>query len=488
MESTVQQRPITSMFASPRSSPLTAVSKSQIDTAIESYIIDALKPLGTVEQPSFIQLIVVLEPRYQMPARKTIVSHFNKSYNCLVADLKSELSDSPNIAFTHDSWSSLNTQSYGTVTAHFVSKQWALSSKVLETKLFPGSHTAEAISKSLKDTLVQEWGLKIENLIGVTDNAANEKRAFDILNCSRLSYMGHNINLSVKAGLGVSEIDRLVGKGRSLVSYFHKSPLAMDVLLKKHMLLPREAQGHKLIQDVATRWNSTLDMLERLSEQTVAIHATISDPSLVKVKNDLASKLFAYDDQRVVGQMIQLLKPFKNATETLSSEKIPTTPFILPTLIKLNMFLEPKPDDITCVKKMKAEMSKNLAKRLPSEEREICMLSSLLHPKTKQLGFLDAAEKETAKFLLSSTAKNSHSDSGTSGIKTEPEVLTTSTNQVPTPSVDNFTIKREVEVEELEREIFVEPKAKKICTTTDHSQAWLDDIICVANDSVETGT
>ena len=151
------------------------------------------------------------------------------------------------------------------------------------------------------------------------------------------------------------------------------------------------------------------------------------------------------------------------------------------------MFLEHKPDDIACVKKMKAEMSKNLAKRLPSEEREICMLSSLLHPKTKQLGFLDAAEKETAKFLLSSTAKNSHSDSGTSGIKTEPEVLSTSTNQVPTPSVDNFTIKREVEVEELEREIFVGPKAKKICTT-DHSQAWLDDIICVANDSVETGT
>ena len=328
MESTVQQRPITSMFASPRSSPLTAVRKSQIDTAIESYIIDALKPLGTVEQPSFIQLIKVLEPRYQMPARKTILSHFNKSYNCLVADLKSELSDSPNTAFTHDIWSSLNTQSYGTVTVHFVSKQWALSSKVLETKLFPGSHTAEAISKSLKDTLVQEWGLKIENLIGVTDNAANEKRAFDILNCSRLSCMGHNINLSVKADLGVSEIDRLVGKGRSLVSYFHKSPLAMDVLLKKQMLmLPREAQGHKLIQDVATRWKSTLDMLQRLSEQTAAmsIHATISDPSLVKVKNDLASKLFTYDDQRVVDQMIQLLKPFKNATETLQ-KKFPLHP------------------------------------------------------------------------------------------------------------------------------------------------------------------
>ena len=351
------QRPITSMFDSPRSSPLTAVRKSQIDTAIESYIIDALKPLGTVEQPSFIELIRVLEPRYQMPARKTILSHFNKSYNCLVADLKSELSDSQNIAFTHDIWSSLNTQSYGTITAHFVSKQWALSSKVLETKLFPGSHTAEAISKSLNDTLVQEWGLKLENLIGVTDNAANEKRAFDILKCSRLSCMGHNINLSVKAGLGVSEIDRLVGKGRSLVSYFHKSPLATDVLLKKQMLLlPKETQGHKLIQDVSTRWNSTLDMLERLSEQTAAIHATISDPSLVKVKNDLASKLFTYDDQRVVDQMIQLLKPFKNATETLSSEKIPTTPFILPTLIKLNMFLQHKPDDVACIKKMKAEM------------------------------------------------------------------------------------------------------------------------------------
>ena len=279
------QRPIMSLMERTSTTPLVPARKNQIDSAVEKYIIEDLRPLSTVEEPAFIELLKVLQPAYHPPSGKTILSHFNKSCDCLVADLKSELSECQDVSFTHDIWSSLNTQSYATVTAHFVNKSWVLCSKVLQTKLFPGSHTADSISKSLEQVLVQDWGLRIDRLIGVSDNASNERRAFDLLKCSRLSCRGHNINLSVKAGLILSEIHRIVGKGTSLVTYFHKSPLAMDVLLKTQvLLLPKEPQGHKLIQDIATRWNSTLDMLVRLSEQTPALHACISDPTLSKVK------------------------------------------------------------------------------------------------------------------------------------------------------------------------------------------------------------
>ena len=49
-------------------------------------------------------------------------------------------------------------------------------------------------------------------------------------------------------------------------------------------------QGRKRIQDVQTHWNSTLDMVERLLEQTPAVHAALSDESL----NNAETQIFVY--------------------------------------------------------------------------------------------------------------------------------------------------------------------------------------------------
>ena len=49
--------------------------------------------------------------------------------------------------------------------------------------------------------------------------------------------MCHDLNLIVKAGIHIYTIDRLIGKGRSLVSYFYRSALAIGVLLKKQNTL-----------------------------------------------------------------------------------------------------------------------------------------------------------------------------------------------------------------------------------------------------------
>lgn len=161
-------------------------------------------------------------------------------------------------------------------------------------------------------------------------------------------------------------------------------------------MLPKEAQGHKLIQDVSTRWNSTLDMLSRLGEQTPALHACLSDPVLEKVKSNLVSKLYNFDEQVLVDDIVKVLQPFKTATISLSSEMQPTSAFVLPTLVRLQKALEVQPHDRNAIKKMKTEMSKNLLKRSNPQEKQICLISSLLHPKTKELAFVDSGDKEQA--------------------------------------------------------------------------------------------
>ena len=55
------------------------------------------------------------------------------------------LKESSHIALTTDIWTSVATQAYITVTAHFVSSNWKLRTYLLQTMTFPESHTAKEI-------------------------------------------------------------------------------------------------------------------------------------------------------------------------------------------------------------------------------------------------------------------------------------------------------------------------------------------------------
>ena len=57
------------------------------------------------------------------------------------------------IAFTTDIWTSRATQSFATTTAHFLDKQWKLTTCVLETVHFPCHHTGISISKKIQEAL-----------------------------------------------------------------------------------------------------------------------------------------------------------------------------------------------------------------------------------------------------------------------------------------------------------------------------------------------
>ena len=80
-------------------------------------------------------------------------------------------------------------------------------------------------------------------------------------------------------------------------------------------------------------------MLERLSKQIPALHTALHNPTLTKVSTDLKSKLFSYDEHLVDCQTVNLLKQFKKATFSLSSEAIRTAAFVLPTMMKLENHL-----------------------------------------------------------------------------------------------------------------------------------------------------
>ena len=86
----------------------------------------------------------------------------------------------------------------------------------------------------------------------------------------------------MNSGLDSNQISRLTGVARKLVGHFKHSAISMTALKEKQqqMNIPQ----HHLIQDVATRWNSTYFMMERLLKQRWSIYAVLHNENVTQAQ------------------------------------------------------------------------------------------------------------------------------------------------------------------------------------------------------------
>ncbi|XP_048753925.2 E3 SUMO-protein ligase ZBED1-like [Ostrea edulis] len=361
----------------------------KIDDSLNKLIVGKVIPISIVENVYFRDFVALLEPRYKIPSRFTVISRLEKKKEEIEAKLNNDLESVKDISITHDGWTSLNTESYFTTTIHYIDRSWELQSAVLGTVKMELSHTSENIANSLQKTQLQ-W--KLPQPIATSDNAANEVKAYEILGWSRFGCYGHRINLIVKHSLLVKEVDRILGKSRKLVTFFHKSSSVTEMLLSKQkLLLNQEQVGHKLIIDVATRWNSTLYMLQRLVEQTPVLMALANDPDLSKTaSNTLKNCVFSFQELSIVEKLVELLSPFEKATTILCADKYPTMHKVLPVITKLLRIVELNDEDLPFIKHIKQQMQLEMDKRAVSED--ISVIACMMNPFMKDLNFASNAQ------------------------------------------------------------------------------------------------
>ena len=103
-------------------------------------IMKDMRPLNIVESPGFVSLMKYLEPGYTLPCRKTFTTLIRSHQSAKLA-LKKYLEATSFISISTDIWTSLSTEAYITVTAHFILPSFDLQACVLETKVFPERHT-----------------------------------------------------------------------------------------------------------------------------------------------------------------------------------------------------------------------------------------------------------------------------------------------------------------------------------------------------------
>ena len=86
----------------------------------------------------------------------------------------------------------------------------------------------------------------------------------------------------------------------------------------------------KLVQDVATQWNSSLHMLERLLETIWPITAVLSDEAATKRSDHYLD--LKTEQWELAEEMVKVLQPFAVATTFFSYEENVSLSCVLPVL------------------------------------------------------------------------------------------------------------------------------------------------------------
>jgi len=118
------------------------------------------------------------------------------------------------------------TESYITITAHYIDNSWELQAYILETLPFPEWHSGVNIAEKLK-RVVEDWEIVDTVRMVSHDQGSNMKAVVEILHdeliWQSLHCTAHCLQLCILAGFKITVIDRLLSAAKKIVTHFHHS-------------------------------------------------------------------------------------------------------------------------------------------------------------------------------------------------------------------------------------------------------------------------
>ena len=112
--------------------------KSLDDCLLEMLILD-MQPASVVEDLGFRRFVNMLDPRYDIPSRRTLMRRLPTKYEEIKLHILKVLPKVMYVPLTTDIWTLRATESFLTITVHFI-HSWELKSLVLATIKFSVEH------------------------------------------------------------------------------------------------------------------------------------------------------------------------------------------------------------------------------------------------------------------------------------------------------------------------------------------------------------
>ena len=171
------------------------------------------------------------------------------------------------------------------------------------------------------------------------------------------------------------------------------SPKATELLreTQTHLNLPK----HKMIHDVPTRWNSSLDMLAHFWEQQPAVLNNLLSRK-IKKEEDMAR--LSEEDMALIQEVVKLMTPLKVATTLLSEEKNPTITMISPLQMKLQKHFQAKESDLSEISETKRQFNQDFSGRCANIQDTLHFATAFV-PRFKDLALLDDKTTKDTTFI-----------------------------------------------------------------------------------------
>ena len=343
----------------------------------EMIILDDL-PFSHVEDSGFRRLMEQASPQYELKQRRfyrdIICEEIYPAMEGKVCSIVSPLSESFKVSFTTDAWSD-NTSGVSllSLTCHAIDEHFQRQHFVLCAEPLTERHTGEFLS-TVFNSMLEKWKIHPDHVhCVVRDAGANMKKALFLCEVKNVDCFAHQIQLVVKKGITAQKaVSDILSKCRSIATHFNHSTVAQDELKKIQSRL--NVRHLSVVQDVPIRWNSSLHMLQRMSEinEAVCLYATTN----TKVKPLTAN------DSEILHKCIACLKPFDEITKTISSADS-TLSDVIPLVATIKSVLR-NVTDIEGVTLMRETLLSEINNRFDSlQKNDVYVAATFLDPRYK---------------------------------------------------------------------------------------------------------
>jgi hypothetical protein len=126
------------------------VGQAKLNDLFIKFVVSDLQAFNIATSKPFLEFIYALNPKYNVPDRKTLSELINKKYEEKKKEIQHVVQKcSSKLSFTTDSWSSIQCDPYLSLTVHYIDDNFNYKKLLLDFLDFPHPHDQFNISETI---------------------------------------------------------------------------------------------------------------------------------------------------------------------------------------------------------------------------------------------------------------------------------------------------------------------------------------------------